>query len=83
MLLQSGVSGMMVLELSTLSDEILGPSEMGDLIDSHFGCLLSVALIDLGMHFKRVELASSFSSTESISFVALDHQMISSIPKEG
>lgn len=39
------------LELSALSEEILGLSERGDLIDSLRGCLAIEALIDRGMHF--------------------------------
>lgn len=57
-------AGVEVLELCTLSDEILGPSETGDRIDSHLGCLLSETFIDLGMHFVRVE-PPSLSSIES------------------
>lgn len=56
------VPGVLIRELSTLSDEILGPSERGDLIDSHLGCLLIEALSDLGIHLVRVELPSSLSS---------------------
>lgn len=58
-------AGVDVLELCALSDEILGPSETGDRIDSHLGCLLRETLMDLGMHFVRVEPPSSLSSVES------------------
>lgn len=47
------------------SKEFLGLSESGDLIDSHRGCFVSEALIDLGMHFDPPEVSSSLSSTES------------------
>lgn len=70
------MAGVVVRELSTLSDEILGPSETGDLIDSHLGCLPRETLIDLGMHFVRVELPSSLSSIESNCSVLLHSQMI-------
>ena len=51
-------------ELSILSEELLGPSEMGDLMDSLRGCLLNDALIDRGMHFVCPEDDSSLSSSE-------------------
>ncbi|PNX77136.1 hypothetical protein L195_g033098 [Trifolium pratense] len=38
-------------EPSILSDEVCGPSEIGDLKDSLCGCLVSEALIDHRMHF--------------------------------
>lgn len=69
--------GDMVRELSTLSDEILGPSETGDLIDSLLGCLLSEALIDSGMHFELDEVVSSLSATESNCLPPLHLQMVS------
>lgn len=50
---------------STPSEEFLGLSEIGDLIDSPRCCLLSDALIDLGMHFERPEVESSLSSLSS------------------
>lgn len=71
-----------VLELCVLSEEILGPSETGDLIDSHLGCLLRDALIDLGMHFVRVEPPSSLSSVESNCSVLLKSQRTCSVKKE-
>lgn len=49
-------------EPSILSDEFLGPSEIGDLMDSLRGCLVSEALIDRGMHFECPEDDSSLSS---------------------
>ena len=52
-------------ELSTPSDEFLGLSEIGDLMDSLRGCLLSEALIDRGMHFDPPVVASPLSSVES------------------
>lgn len=63
--------GVDIRELSTLSDEILGPSETGDRIDTHLGCLLRETLIDLGMHFVRVEPPPSPSSVESSCWVLL------------
>ena len=57
--------GDMVLELSTPSEEFLGLSDIGDLIDSLRGCFASEALIDLGMHFERPEVDSSLSSIVS------------------
>lgn len=47
---------------SNLSDEFLGPSEMGDFMDSLRGCLVNEALIDRGMHFECPEDVSSLSS---------------------
>lgn len=64
-------AGVDVRELPTLSDEILGPSETGDRIDSHLDCLLKATLIDLGMHFVRVEPPTSLSSVESSCSVLL------------
>jgi hypothetical protein len=49
-------------EPSILSDDVLGPSEIGDLMDSPLGCLVSEALIDRGMHFECPEDGSSSSS---------------------
>lgn len=46
-------------EPSILSDDVLGPSEIGDLMDSPLGCLVSEALIDRGMHFECPEDGSS------------------------
>lgn len=63
---------MVVRKLCVLSDEILGPSDTGDLIDSHLA-LVREALIDLGMHFVRVEPPSSVESNCS---VVLQSQMI-------
>lgn len=63
-LLPSDMVGVMVRELSAPSEEILGPSERGDLIDSLLGCLLSEALIDSGMHFDRTKV-SSLSAAKS------------------
>lgn len=57
--------GEMVFEPSSPSEEFLGLSEAGDLIDSLRGCLVSEALIDLGMHFERPEVDSSLSSFDS------------------
>lgn len=51
-----------MLELSILSDEFLGPSEIGDLMDSLRSCLVNEALIDRGMHFECPEDDSSLSS---------------------
>lgn len=51
--------------LSTPSDEFLGLSEVGDLMDSHRGCLVKEALIERGMHFDCPGFESSLSSTES------------------
>jgi len=59
------VSDVMVRELPIPSDEILGPSERGDFIDSLLACcLFRDALMERGMHF-MTELFSSLSSTES------------------
>lgn len=49
---------------SILSEEFLGPSETGDLMDSLRGCLLKEALIDRGIHFECPEDGSSLSSCE-------------------
>lgn len=51
--------------ISSPSEEILGPSERGDLIDSLLGCLLREALIDRGMHFDPTEFVSSLSTAKS------------------
>lgn len=53
------VPDVILLEISVASDEILDTSERGDLIDSLFGWAVKEALMDLGMHFNRMELASS------------------------
>lgn len=49
-------------EPSILSDEFLGPSEIGDRMDSFRVCFVSDALIDRGMHFECPEDDSSLSS---------------------
>lgn len=70
------VSDVMVRELPIPSDEILGPSETGDFIDSLLACcLFSVALMERGMHF-MTELFSSLSSTESTCSLFVLHQQI-------
>jgi hypothetical protein len=58
-------------EPSILSDEVRGPSEIGDLIDSLRGCLVSEALIDRGMHFECPEDDSSLSSLGFCSLLVL------------
>lgn len=55
----------MICELSAPSEEFLGLSDTGDLIDSLRGCLLNEALIDRGIHFEPPEFDFCFSSTES------------------
>lgn len=55
-----------IRELGTETDEILGPSDIGDLIDSIFGCLLSDTLSDPGIqsiHLVRVVVVSSLSKS--------------------
>ena len=64
-------------ELSTLSEEFLGFSETGDLIDSLLGCLLSEALIERGMHLVRPEFNSSLCSAESSSLQVLQFNLVS------
>ena len=64
LLLPLDMQGVMVRELSAPSEEILGPSETGDRIDSLLGCLLSDALMDRGMHFERTTAVSSLSAVE-------------------
>ena len=61
LLLPFDVTGDMFLP-SILSEEFLGPSETGDLMDSLRGCLLSEALIDLRIHFECPADDSSLSS---------------------
>lgn len=61
LLLPLDVTGDMLVP-SILSDEFLGPSEMGDLMDSLRGCLVNEALIDRGMHFECPEGDSPLSS---------------------
>lgn len=68
--------GDMIRELWTPSDDILGPSETGDLIDSLFGCLPSEALIDRGIHFELVESVSSLSAPESNCSQVLHFQIL-------
>lgn len=65
LLLQLDGHGDTIREVGTLSDEIRGTSEIGDLIDSLFGCLPSDTLSDLGIHFDRVVVVSSLSKTGS------------------
>lgn len=69
--------GDIACEPSAPSEEVLGLSEAGDLIDSHRGCLLSEALIDRGMHFDRPEVDSSLSSIESSCLQVLQGQILS------
>lgn len=54
------------------SEDILGLSESGDLMDSDLGCLPRDALIDSGMHFDPVEGTSSFSSSAMDNLDILD-----------
>lgn len=58
-------------EPSILSDEVLGLSEIGDLMDSLRGCLVSEALIDRGMHFMCPGDGSSLSSIGFSSLLVL------------
>jgi len=64
--------GVAVCELSTPSEEFLGLSETGDLIDSHRAGLLNELLIDRGIHFECPEFDSSLSSVESNCLNVLD-----------
>lgn len=63
-------------ELSIPSEEFLGFSETGDLIDSLLGCLLSEALTERRMHFVRPEFNSSFSSVEASSLQVLQFHLV-------
>lgn len=78
LLLPLDVQADMVRELLAPSDdEILGPSDTGDLIDSLLGCLLREALMARGMHFKLDEVFSSISSpTESNCLQLLHFQIL-------
>lgn len=69
--------GVMVLEPSTPSEEFLGLSEAGDLIDSFRGCFVNEALIDLGMHFERPDVDSSLSSIISNCLQVLQGRYVS------
>lgn len=75
-LLPSDMLGVMVCELSAPSEEILGPSETGDLIDSLLGCLLSETFIDNGMHFDRTKV-SSLSAAKSYCLLLLRCKFVS------
>lgn len=57
--------GETICEPLTPSEEFLGLSEAGDLIDSLRSCFVSEALIERGMHFDRPEVDSSLSSIDS------------------
>lgn len=69
------MQGDVIRELWNPSDDILGPSETGDLVDSLFGCLPSEALIFSGMHFELAEVVSSLSATESNCLQVLHSQI--------
>ncbi|KAK8697954.1 hypothetical protein V6N13_114086 [Hibiscus sabdariffa] len=66
-------------ELSIPSEEFLGLSETGDLIDSLLGCLLREALIERGMDFVHPKCNSSFSLVESNSLQLLQFHLVSQV----